>query len=633
MTTPTAIAKQGHPLYEENQQSQNIFSNDLALVPNDSNDPPTPLDTTLNGIFIRQRSNGDLVNYINSEWTLISKRYIDSKTSIIPQQFGALGDGVNDDSAAFQNMIDFAVSNTLNSSRNMFIPAGSYKINTIISKQLTASDLRKSGISIRGEGRNSTIILANVDNGPVFKFSAIGSGFIDGITLEDFSILPFDNTKVSDGIAIERTWLNEINRVSIKNLRGTGLKLGETTTGSPDPFAVASMKLESCDISFNTIGIQSMANNVSPDLTIINSQVSYNTQCGILYNSSYLRIINTSISRNGLSDPTNALGGIVIKSLSTAPYSSKGIVIDGVEMDTNYPVNVNIGSCTMGSIKNSSCVMVGSIFKSYGINIFPPTMFNVGGIDTTSRTWGTNFEGNRFSLVNEGADLIPFDSTNKFSFIYINQYAVGTKVDKLNLWDVGSIGAQIGTNIFFIKEDPTKNTYTDPLYFVDYDFPLGGNIGANSAALNSAFNVPYKRVFKTNKGSTRDEFAVALPTDRYFVVDATMYTSSSQSRNYGFATILANGTSGGMFSYRAQSGPTISDLNVTTVSFTYRFATATDVPTALAALVAGQMNVIATADGKIVVANKTGATWQMQLCFLTHVGDTTQNNSLILATP
>jgi len=73
MSTPIAIAKQGDSRYEVDQQSQNIFTNEFALTPNDSTAAPTPVDLTLNGKFIRIRSNGDLVTYNGTDWIVINK--------------------------------------------------------------------------------------------------------------------------------------------------------------------------------------------------------------------------------------------------------------------------------------------------------------------------------------------------------------------------------------------------------------------------------------------------------------------------------------------------------------------------------------------------------------------------------
>ncbi|MDH3255493.1 MAG: glycoside hydrolase family 55 protein, partial [Acidobacteriota bacterium] len=61
------------------------------------------------------------------------------------RDFGAVGDGVTDDSDAFIAAIDAAVDGAV------FIPAGRYVITKVLA-------IRKSGIVLRGEDRDSTIL-------------------------------------------------------------------------------------------------------------------------------------------------------------------------------------------------------------------------------------------------------------------------------------------------------------------------------------------------------------------------------------------------------------------------------------------------------------------------------------------
>lgn len=72
MSDVIATAQQGDPLYEKNEESQIIFTNDIAITPNDSESVPTPIDTTLNGTFIRLRSNGNIVFWGSGIWNLIN---------------------------------------------------------------------------------------------------------------------------------------------------------------------------------------------------------------------------------------------------------------------------------------------------------------------------------------------------------------------------------------------------------------------------------------------------------------------------------------------------------------------------------------------------------------------------------
>ena len=83
--------------------------------------------------------------------------------------FGAVGDGIADDTAAIQDAIN------LGSAKVVLIPAGTYKI--------TAPLILRDGMTLRGEGRGATILTKTDYNGP-----CISGTDIDQVNLEDFTI-------------------------------------------------------------------------------------------------------------------------------------------------------------------------------------------------------------------------------------------------------------------------------------------------------------------------------------------------------------------------------------------------------------------------------------------------------------
>ncbi len=80
---------------------------------------------------------------------------------VTPYHFGAIGDGVTDDSTAVSNAIAYALS----TDRGLYVPAGNYKINTLVSATLGTSQ----DFVMWGEGRKSRFLVTNTTGG--FKFT------------------------------------------------------------------------------------------------------------------------------------------------------------------------------------------------------------------------------------------------------------------------------------------------------------------------------------------------------------------------------------------------------------------------------------------------------------------------------
>ena len=94
---------------------------------------------------------------------------------IYPQWWGAKGDGVNDDSTAFQSAFYFL--GTLQNRGQLYIPDGTYYLKSVFIYK---------GVSIRGESRN-TILKAHETCGledSIFCFRNAESVYIEGITFD-----------------------------------------------------------------------------------------------------------------------------------------------------------------------------------------------------------------------------------------------------------------------------------------------------------------------------------------------------------------------------------------------------------------------------------------------------------------
>lgn len=108
------------------------------------------------------------------------------------KDYGAVGDGTTDDTAALQTFITYL---TTNGARG-FIPKGTYKITAALNFSL------RPGWELQGAGKLATIIRQATDNLPIFKlgsdtFSTMANWGIDGIAFDYTNTQPVTNTSAN----------------------------------------------------------------------------------------------------------------------------------------------------------------------------------------------------------------------------------------------------------------------------------------------------------------------------------------------------------------------------------------------------------------------------------------------------
>lgn len=114
------------------------------------------------------------------------------KDYVTPQMFGAVGDGVADDTYAIQRAIDRAME----TGETVNIPAGEY----VITQSLQISTLdnkdwqRVKNVRISGAARSRTIFKAKMVGDPVFLFENVNNGDFSNAICEHFTITPYDST-------------------------------------------------------------------------------------------------------------------------------------------------------------------------------------------------------------------------------------------------------------------------------------------------------------------------------------------------------------------------------------------------------------------------------------------------------
>jgi hypothetical protein len=130
--------------------------------------------------------------------------------SVSVKDFGAVGDGVTDDTTAIQAAINATITN---SGGNLFLPSGTYLISSALSIPASA------GWRIYGASRNSTIIKQATNNTPIFLFNQtiIWGWTIDSLTGTWSSAQPSSNT-AAIMFSFSGTSANTYYQLQIKNI-------------------------------------------------------------------------------------------------------------------------------------------------------------------------------------------------------------------------------------------------------------------------------------------------------------------------------------------------------------------------------------------------------------------------------
>jgi hypothetical protein len=138
------------------------------------------------------------------------------------KDFGAVGDGVADDTAAIQAAIDAAAG------RPVYVPAGTYVITSTIDMESAATGLFNQGPQLIGDGIGKTIFDNQVSSAPMFDVKAggvAGSNFLMGAVLRGFKVIRTTTETAQIAIQLSASYMVEIEQVHIVGMTGTGIRV------------------------------------------------------------------------------------------------------------------------------------------------------------------------------------------------------------------------------------------------------------------------------------------------------------------------------------------------------------------------------------------------------------------------
>lgn len=241
-----------------------------------------------------------------------------SRLPVNVKDYGAVGDGVTNDTVAIAN----ALSAALISSRKLYFPSGTY-LSDLISLTQTSSN---RAIELLGDGWQTTLIKKRIaDGNPLIQFNLTTTvAYLAGISVSGIQFVGAGDAPV----ILARDMVRSI----FSRCRFTNGTIGFQSLGG------IGLEWHGCIFDVNATGVQLAVNptglNGKPNLnTLQRCVVTNNTLYGVDFNDGQLlNVLNCDIETNGTTGNT-ATGGLIIRSAVTA--TSIGVIVDRTWFEAN----------------------------------------------------------------------------------------------------------------------------------------------------------------------------------------------------------------------------------------------------------------------------------------------------------
>lgn len=406
------------------------------------------------------------------------------------KDFGAVGDGVTDDTTAILNAIS-ACEILL---KPLFFPAGTY----IVTSGLT---IKQKQVQIFGDGSESTVLEFNIASGPALDVGYVAGGAFWGWTIRDIQLKGNASGNESELLKINYPLNGSIERVKIDFANNIGVRLGR-----PQNFLIHDSEIRNSDSEGITVEQDFISGQSGQMFVLDNSTIkdcgTANSKFGIALLSGSEHVISNCIIE-GSTPAANLYLGVDLCKITNCSFESGAGAGAHIQLgNTTGPVTTNNNFIGHNNFNAADAATQSIDAQDYVGIVIAYNQFQSGA----KIKLGTNV-GNKYSIIesNYGLDVINdlTDSGVQDGKILYRNSLAGTNTDTirvlsngdttpivrgiLTLWTNNSAPTSItrflGTasgDVFSLRINDTNTTIVNGTYIVT---GTGGNLTPSSGDL------------------------------------------------------------------------------------------------------------------------------------------------------
>jgi hypothetical protein len=191
------------------------------------------------------------------------------------KDFGAVGDGSTDDTAAIQAALDASQG------RPVRAPAGTYVIKSTVTMTSFGTSTFRQGCQLIGDGIGKTIFDNQVSSAPMFNLLAsgtVGSHFSMGAQLSGFNVIRTTTETNQTAIKIITSYMVRLEQIHINGMTGKGIHI-PTILGDNDGSNMVTLnqvRIENC----SGWGIDAVGDTGRNELSFVQMNQVFIQACG-----------------------------------------------------------------------------------------------------------------------------------------------------------------------------------------------------------------------------------------------------------------------------------------------------------------------------------------------------------------